>query len=916
MLTLGPLVFTTPWILLALGILPLIYWLLRVTPPAPRLMRFPAIRLLYDLVAQEETPDRTPWWLLLLRLALAAVIILALARPLLNPGADLPGSGPVMLVVDNGWAAARDWPARQRQMSAIIDRAEREDRRIIVLTTAARSPNEAPEPTGLLRPAEARGLAESLTPVPWETDRDAALEAIRSLQVEGSAHVVWLTDGLNDARVVPLAERLQRFGSAEILVPERADAPHLLEPPATAGSDLVARIRRPHGASGAGDQVWLRVIATDGRLLSRQQVTFEDGETIAEARVELPVELRNEAIRMEIEAQTTAGAVVLLDERWRRRPVGLITGGLANTAQPLLTDTHYLTQALDPYSEVRRGDADDLLESGIAVLILPDAGALTPQESEAVQRWIGEGGVLVRFAGPLLAANPDPLVPVRLRHGDRILTGTLSWTEPMPLAAFEENSPFFGLPVPDDVLIERQVLAEPSLDLAGKTWARLSDGTPLVTADRIAGADGSGGWLVLIHTTAGPEWSNLPLSGLFVDMLRRVVALSEGVQGDAGNQTLKPLQLLDGLGRLVTPTATAVPINAADVADTPISPEHPPGFYGTEESRRALNLGDAVEELTPIEDLPSGIATGTYAPRGEIDLMPLLLALALAVTAIDIIIALALRGLFRFAPRRAAAGTAAVLLALGTGLMVSQDALAQQDEAMFLQAANGTYLAYVRVGIPEVDEVSQAGLDGLSAVLFARTAVESDGAIGVDVAVDELAFFPLLYWPVVPEQRPLSEATIARLNDYLRNGGTILFDTRDQAYGGGGAGPGAQRLRQLTEGMDIPPLAPVPPDHVLTKAFYLMQDFPGRYAGGELWVENAEEHINDGVSSVIIGANDWASAWAVSGSGAPLFPVVPGGEQQREMAYRFGVNLVMYALTGNYKADQVHVPAILERLGQ
>ncbi len=916
MLTLGPLVFATPWILLALGVLPLIYWLLRVTPPAPRLMRFPAVRLLYDLVAPEETPDRTPWWLLLMRLALAAMIILALARPLLNPGADLPGSGPVMIVVDNGWAAARDWPARQRQMAAVIDRAEREDRRLIMLTTAARSPNEAPEATGLLRPAEARGLAESLVPVPWPTDRTAALAAIRDLQIEGSAHVVWLTDGLGDTSTASLAEQLQRLGSAELLVPDRTEMAHLLEPPATAGSDLVVRIQRAAGLAGAVDRVWLRVIATNGRLLSRQEVVFSEGMAVAEAKIDLPVELRNEAIRMEIEGETTAGAVVLLDERWRRRPVGLITGGLGNAAQPLLTDTHYLTQALEPYSEIRRGDAAELLESGIAVLILPDAGALAAEDADTVDRWIGDGGVLVRFAGPLLAANPDSLVPVRLRHGDRVLTGTLSWTEPMPLAPFDEASPFFGLPVPADVLIERQVLAEPSLDLAGKTWARLQDGTPLVTAERRSTADGRGGWLVLIHTTAGPEWSNLPISGLFVDMLRRVVALSEGVQGEAGNQSLKPLQLLDGLGRLVTPSATALPIAANTLDDLSVVPEHPPGFYGTEESRRALNLGSSVGGLEPIDGLPSGVAVNGYTPRGEVILMPLLLAAALALTAFDMILALFLRGILRIAPRRAAAGAAALVIASVAVIGFGPEAFAQTDEDMALRAANGTYLAFVIVGTPEIDNVSQAGLDGLSAVLFARTAVESEGAIGVDVAVDELAFFPLLYWPVVEGQRPLSDTTIARINDYLRNGGTILFDTRDQAFGGGASGPGTQRLRVLTEGIDIPPLAPVPPDHVLTKAFYLMQDFPGRYAGGELWVENGEEHINDGVSSVIIGANDWASAWAVSSTGAPLFPVVPGGEQQREMAYRFGVNLVMYALTGNYKADQVHVPAILERLGQ
>jgi hypothetical protein len=176
---------------------------------------------------------------------------------------------------------------------------------------------------------------------------------------------------------------------------------------------------------------------------------------------------------------------------------------------------------------------------------------------------------------------------------------------------------------------------------------------------------------------------------------------------------------------------------------------------------------------------------------------------------------------------------------------------------------------------------------------------------------------------VAPEQPPLDPATLARLNAYMLNGGTLVFDTRDRSVGGAadlmGGGPGAQRLRQLAEGLDIPPLEPVPPDHVLTKAYYLMQDFPGRYAGGDVWVQSAEDDAaadNDGVSPVIIGAVDWAGAWAIDGSGRALYPTVPGGERQREMAYRFGVNLVMYALTGNYKADQVHVPAILERLGQ
>jgi hypothetical protein len=171
----------------------------------------------------------------------------------------------------------------------------------------------------------------------------------------------------------------------------------------------------------------------------------------------------------------------------------------------------------------------------------------------------------------------------------------------------------------------------------------------------------------------------------------------------------------------------------------------------------------------------------------------------------------------------------------------------------------------------------------------------------------------------------LSGRALERIDDFMKNGGTIVFDTRDQQTaallpgrfrGTSSGGPGARRLREILLGLDIPPLVPVPKDHVLTKAFYLLNQFPGRWSDGAVWVERHAGGTNDGVSSIIIGSNDWAAAWAIDESGRPIAAVIPGGALQREMAYRFGINLVMYAFTGNYKADQVHIPAILERLGQ
>jgi hypothetical protein len=256
---------------------------------------------------------------------------------------------------------------------------------------------------------------------------------------------------------------------------------------------------------------------------------------------------------------------------------------------------------------------------------------------------------------------------------------------------------------------------------------------------------------------------------------------------------------------------------------------------------------------------------------------------------------------------------------------------ARAQDALALRATGKTVLAYVKTGDARLDAASEAGLYGLSQVLTLRTAIEPTDPIAIDLETDELAFFPMIYWPISEVQPIPSQAAYDKLNTYLRTGGMILFDTRDANLGGLGAGtPNGRRLQQLASALNIPALEPIPSDHVLTRSFYLLQDFPGRFARSDVWVEAAPKdatridgmpfrNLNDGVSPVVIGGNDWAASWAVSRQGNYMFPVGRGGfagERQREIAYRFGVNLVMYVLTGNYKSDQVHVPALLERLGQ
>ena len=912
---LGGLVFSSPWLLVALAALPALWWLLRVTPPSPRVVSFPPVRLLLALRPREETPARTPWWLIVLRMLAAALVIIALAHPLLNPGVRFHGTGPLVLVIDDGWAAAPDWTERRNRIDELLARAERENRPVQFLTTAPARASEPLEVSRLMRAADARGLLAGLAPKPWPPDRAAALAALRDLSVESSAHAVWIADGIGDPAAAALAERLQSLGSLTVIEQPAAARAWLVGAPEPGDDGFSVPVSRV--AAPAARDIGLRALADDGRLVAEGRAgRFESGAARATIRIELPAELRNEVARIVLVAGGSAGGVFLVDERWRRRPVGVVPGDAVEAEQPLLSATYYLERALAPFAEVRRGSVAELLERGLAVIAMPDAGRLLAGDASALAGWIDEGGVLLRFAGPKLAAAAavagDTMLPVQLRGGDRSLGGAMSWTEPARLLPFEAG-PFAGLAPPADVRVRRQVLAEPELGLDRRTWARLSDGTPLVTAERRGR-----GWLVLIHTTANTDWSNLPISGLFVDMLRRIVALSVGVAGDRADAVLAPFRTLDGFGRLGPPPADAVSVPSRELPGLAPSAATPPGYYGTETTRHALNLAAAIDGLAAIGSLPAGVERQALVSGSVLDFRPWLLLAALLLVLADFAASLALRGLLRLPrPGRVAAaglaGLALVAADAGSGAAQTQPGgAAAAADRRAIEATSMTRLAYVRTGDRALDEMTEAGMRGLAGVLKSRTSVEPGETIAVDVETDDLALYPLLYWAVSPRQQPPSERARRELARFLRTGGTILFDTR--ARGGGGAA--ALHLRRLLDGLDVPSLTRLPPDHVLGRSFYLLDDFPGRWTGGPVWVERRGGRHNDGVSPVVIGANDWAAAWAVDPTGRPLAAVVPDGERQREMAYRFGVNWVMYALTGNYKADQLHVNAIIERLGQ
>jgi hypothetical protein len=932
-----PLSFAEPALLFGLLSLPLLWWLLRVMPPRPRRIEFPPTRLLFDIAPKEETPSRTPWWLTALRLAAAALIILAAAGPIWNPltGASV-SRAPLAILIDDGWSAAASWDARVRAADELIANADN-DRRAIALIPLS----EPTRDVTIMPGGTARVALRQLAPKPYSIERVETLPAIeRFLKATGDCEIAWLSDGVDAGRGAEFLQGLGKIvGDRALTVFEGGTLPALaLAAAENAAAKMSVKVLRADGDAAFGV---VRALDQKGSPIGEARFAFAPKDRETEASFDLPVELRNDIARLEISGEHSAGAVQLLDKRWRRRAVGVVSGSSSDTAQPLLASTFYLTRALAPFADIRQGDRgapqqaiSQFLDQKLPMIVLADVGTLSPEIRERIAAWIERGGVLVRFAGPRLAQADDDLVPVKLRRGGRSLGGSLTWEKPQHLAAFAADGPFAGLVAPKDITVNRQVLAEPDAILPTKSWASLEDGTPLVTGERRGK-----GLLALFHVSADMRWSDLPMSGSFVEMLRRIVDISgyasspgAGATSEANIETVAPLRTLDGFGAFGPPPSTAKPL-AVDFRER-ASLDHPPGFYGPADGPLAVNTLSATDRIVPLDTSGLSARRANYTNSEPRDLRGILLSSSFALFLIDAVIVVLLGGGIAGLLRRRAV-PAALLLALLLPILLSLPAPTKADGAVddfAIKATTQTRLAYVLTGNADVDSIVKAGMSGLTLFLAQRTALEAGDPVGVDPAHDELAFFPLIYWPVVPGAPKPPQDAINRIDAYMKQGGTVLFDTRDAIEappGDSGASqtPGMLALRDILSSLDVPELEPVPREHVLTKTFYLLRDFPGRFDTGQTWVEtlprdedeDAASHPargGDGVSPIIITSNDLAGAWAIRPDGQPMLPLSPGEPRQREFAFRAGVNIVMYTLTGNYKADQVHAPALIERLGQ
>lgn len=839
--------FASGGLLWALLALPVLYWLVRLFPPKPKVVDFPAIRILLGL--QPGTPPALtpPWWLVLLRVLLAALIIIAIAGPRLVPETT-ESDAPVVIMLDNSWPAAAHWNDIKRTAETLLNEAATKNKDVWLWPLT-----EEPAVVAWNKAAAWQDKLQRLQPRQESLNLPVSLKWLQK-HLDGKAEVMLLSGGVVERLAVP--DGKEGIDIARVYVPQ--NLPQIIGHVAREGDALEVKVL---GLQSEAAEVTVELKDSEGKTLSRAGTEKHIAKLVLTG---LPAK----AGYVTLQGQAHIAAWWGLNNIGGQPRVQVLA--TKQNEFPLLSSRYYVANALKDSAQVKQGE--DLPGS------LDDLDAIVadklPLHPDKILSWVESGGVYISLAGDWLKEHGElPLLPSVLRPQPRLLSGPLQLEGAMTLNGAVTSGPLRELALDPRAIISQQWLPQNGWADGVETWVKLQDDTPLVSAKRVGA-----GWLVLVHTGAEAAWSTLPLTGSFPSLLQTLVQLGQGNdKAEMPPLPWAPQQLFDVYGR-------PAKVSAAAIADenTPVSTLHPIGFYGAPTQPHML---DGKQKL--LTALPTGLWEKAqvlhYSEQSQsFDLMPWVLLLAVILLLVDTALRLEL-----LRPGR--------MMVIALACLLPMNGHAQEENS-------GMQLGWIATGNSSIDSITAAGLFGLTQAVNERTSIKLANPQKLDPAKDSLGLYPVILWPQVEGAILPDEKAASAIRAYVASGGLLMIDSGTQL--------GEARLQTqkvMNEVMGIS-LVPVEADHTLQRSFYLLEgQIIGRLGDKPLWRDTAVP-----LARMLVASHDFAGAWAINDRFQFTLPMLAGGEVEREKAFRFGVNMVLYALLGDYKKDQLHVDTLLK----
>jgi|GEM_PF-6796739 len=918
--------FISPQILWCLFLLPLLWLVFKAIPPQPKMLNLPTARFLVGLETENAASDKLPWWLKLLRVILFAAIIIAAAAPYIKPHEDISIKGESLAIIfENSWAAAPHSDAQKDRALSLIALAEQQKKTILLIKTIA--DHEKQSRITLTTPSEARSMVEHIKLYPWKANHVSLLQDLKDntdkLKAAKTFH--WLGHGYDDGDLQSNIAYINKLGKVDYYKPDDNDTALAIKRALNAEGRESHKSIQIDGAFNDNKKA-LRITAKDQFNNVLSFLTLKDIKNNSDTDISAlwdGIEMQDIAPSY-LQAGTFkhAASVRYISANIIKQRVGIATANntINREESPLIQSLYYLSKAVEGKAPYNIAPIDNLITWKATLIIIPENYALSANDTQTLTDWVENGGTLLRFPPDAnIKQQSKTMMPVELLDDERNIAGRLDWQDPLTLGAIPEDSPLSGIAEDKTLEIKRQILATPAMSNTAASWALASDGTPLITAK-----DLGSGRIVLIHTQAKPGWSNLPLTGFFINTLHRIIDISTGARisidrntalsTDLENASFTPYKVINANGDLIAPPNELNAQTLQNIQSKPLSHSLWPGIYRSKNAEIIVNLGDKINAIRTIYPQQLKASIKPYIKERNVNLLPYFIALIICLILAEWLSVAILTG---FTPmfKKTTAKPLSTLLLIGLSCLVfSSAALAQTDEGSDeAQRANSLNLAYIKSNNPIIDSMAEKGLRYVANALEGRTALYDVKVMGVSLASDELAFYPVLYWPFT--SAALRDEEYAALNKYMNSGGMLFIDMRNGRKISQTLYNKNSELIKLGNHLSVPLLSPLPENHVLRKSYYLLstENIAGRYRTGDIWIDlgnsaskNTPKEAQDSqyVARLLIGANDWIGLW--SDENADIY--------EREKALRFAINLIMYALTGTYKQDQVHTKAILERL--
>ncbi len=766
--------FIAPYMLFGLFLLPLFYWLMRIKPIKPEPVIFPAFTLLASLTPQEETPKGIPLFMLLFRLCILSLLILGFSGPVLFPK-QTEFAKKQVYIIDNGWSATPNWSQLQKEVLSHLEQAKKQNALIKLIFTA--TPSNKPS---WISPETAEKQIKTQTPNPWPVQRLTALQTCCKSENSESTGLFWFSDGLASNQDKAFSEQLKKTYTPQffnLYQPVPNKTAHALTPPVREQNGISIQLLRAHSDKQAHYTIFANDLAQYG--LFEKEITLDPGKKTVKFLFKLPDHITNNIVSIQTASNSSAGNIVLVDRNWKRPDIGLVLPSDSYESRPYLSDLYYLKKALSPFINLKEAPLSDLLKKNLDGLIMIDEARNDTQE---IQDYIKKGGFLIRFSGSKLANHPDSLTPVKLRKGKHVNQGSLNWNKPTRIEPFKINTPYYGIEITEPIFVYQQILAEPGLDLSNYIWANLSDGSPLITSKPFGK-----GRIVLFHIRPHPDWSDLPMSNLFVQILRKTLdQIHNKPKMEYEDGLYFPTHLINADGQLYEAAAQSDPIRLTPKIGMPdVKINTPPGLYQGKQGEIALNIMHQDSMLIKINPHLFSAQTLIYGHLQNINLGKWLLGLAFIFLILDGLLMLYFSGKTARLTTFVRSSTPIFLICICYAvLFLSSSAYGQTNppsksspsETDFPQEIlRSLNFGYIKTHHPKTDQISQEGLEGLIQILSERSSIEANSAIGIDIEKDSLKPFPIIYWPITSQMSELSQKTAKKISSYLINGGLIVF---------------------------------------------------------------------------------------------------------------------------------------------